>query len=55
MFTSVGLNVKAGISILAIFIAPSISFGSWGTSAEIPSTTLNSPFSVKKTRAILFK
>ena len=45
--TSLGLNVNAGISIFASFIASSKSLGSTGTSADCPSTTLKSPSLVK--------
>jgi hypothetical protein len=40
---------------VASFIAPSISFGSLGTSAGVPSTILNDPLCVKNKEAILFK
>ena len=53
--TSLGLNVKGGINIVASFIASSISFGATGTSADCPSTTLNSPSLVKKSAALFAK
>ena len=53
--TSLGLNVNAGISIFASFIASSKSLGSTGTSSDWPSTILNSPSLVKNNDALLFK
>ena len=41
--TSPGVNVKAGTSIVASFIALSNVAGNCGSSAGTPSTILNSP------------
>ena len=51
--TSVGLNVKGGIKIVASLIELFKFFGGSGNSADAPSTTLNSPVCVRKTVAIL--